>query len=358
METIKVNTAPAYNVLVGRGLLSEAGHHLRDFVEGRQVVIISDENVERNGYVEILSDELHGLVTNLHKIILPPGEETKSMGNYGKIQEKLVELGITRTDYIIALGGGVIGDLAGFVAATYLRGIAYIQIPTTFLSAIDSSVGGKTAIDLAAGKNLVGAFYQPKLVLCDPDTFLTLERHIFEDGCSEMIKYGMIMSPWLLDKLNDIEGVLTAKSPELVEITAHCIGLKRDVVEADEKESHQRQLLNFGHTIGHAIEQCSNYQISHGRGVAHGMDIIMQMAEKKAIVTEEDVKKLQDILNEYNLLNANLSMTADEIIKACFSDKKRRGDEITLVVPTGEYGRCELTVVGMNELEAALEKVW
>lgn len=218
MEKVNVAVANPYDVVIDNGLIKNAADHLEEIIRHRKVMIITDENVASYGYLGILQEAIQPITTDIDTVVLPAGEAQKSASNYISLQEQLASLNYSRSDVLIALGGGVIGDLVGFTAATYLRGIPYIQMPTTLLSAIDSSVGGKTAIDLPQGKNLVGAFYQPSKVLCDLDTFQTLTPTIFEDGCAELIKYGMILDADLLNGLFDREKPLNALSDDLSQI--------------------------------------------------------------------------------------------------------------------------------------------
>ena len=250
---------------------------------------------------------------------------------------------------MIALGGGVVGDLTGFAAATYLRGIPFLQLPTTLLAAVDASVGGKTAIDLENGKNLAGAFYQPKAVLCDLDTWATLPADILSDGCAEVIKYGMIGDADLLDTLAQRD---FREDPE--EVVARCIAHKRDLVEQDEFDTGSRQLLNLGHTIGHGIEACSGYQLAHGKAVAIGMTLVTRAAIHLGLCPEATLPKLVNLLREYGLPTETDYPAADLLAKM-LSDKKRAGDTISLVVPTG-WGKSQLYPVPVSQLPVWLDR--
>lgn len=357
METVQVNIEPSYQVEIERGLLDQADKKLQPFIEGKKVMIITDENVVAHGYLKNVTEKIEPLTNGVDSIVLPAGEAQKSMECLFDIVQRLAENQYSRTDIVIALGGGVVGDLAGFVSAIYLRGINYIQIPTTLLSAIDSSVGGKTAIDLPQGKNLVGAFYQPKYVLCDPNVFKTLETTVFEDGMAEMIKYGMILDSELLTYLMDRTEPVNASSIDLEKVIARCVAIKRDVVEKDEKDLGLRQLLNYGHTLGHALEQVSHFNISHGRGVAIGMDFMLHMASKEKYIETEIRQDFKDLLNDYHLLNAQIDYSAEEISKAMLNDKKRRSDEITEVLPVS-VGQCKLFTFPILEYVEWFTKEW
>ena len=254
---------------------------------------------------------------------------------------------MTRTDVIVALGGGVVGDLAGFAAATYMRGIPYIQVPTTLLAAVDSSVGGKTAIDLDAGKNLVGVFYQPKLVLCDYTVLEALPPRIFVEGCAEVIKYGMIADKELFYMMGN------ESQSDLEEVVSRCVEIKSDIVREDEFENGTRKMLNFGHTVGHAVEKLSNYNISHGKAVAIGMAIETMAAVRMGKCGINCYRELVDLLHKYGLPYTT-RYSADDLSKVALSDKKRSGGKITLIVPE-EIGICSLLDVEVNELKNIIE---
>jgi len=255
---------------------------------------------------------------------------------------------MTRTDLIVALGGGVVGDMAGFAAATYMRGIPFIQVPTTLLAAVDSSVGGKTAIDLPVGKNLVGAFYQPSLVLCDTDCLNTLPKDIFADGCAEVIKYGVMYDPSLFGHLAekgldfDREMVIT-----------RCVELKRDVVAEDEFDTGARMKLNLGHTIGHGVEAQSHFEISHGKGVAIGMAIVARAGEVYGICDTETRSSILDILKKFGL-PASCSYTAESLYRAALSDKKRSGGTVNLIIPE-QIGFCRIVPTDVDNLQSFIE---
>ena len=260
------------------------------------------------------------------EFIIPHGEASKSTQRLVRLVEFMAENRLTRTDALVALGGGVVGDLGGFAAAVYLRGIPFIQMPTTLLAAVDSSVGGKTAVDLVAGKNLMGAFYQPSLVLCDYSTLDTLPAEIFADGCAEVIKYGVI---------NDREFFNTLKEgirENIENVIASCVQNKANIVENDEFDLGKRQLLNLGHTVGHAIEVCSDLEISHGSAVAIGMVIVMRGACKMGLCSYSELDELVALLRAENL-PTDCTYSAEELFSVATADKKRAGDKISLVLP-------------------------
>lgn len=266
MTTVTVRASRPYEVTIGRGLLDTVGRQAAGQWKGRSAAVVSDSTVAPL-YLNRVKDSLERAGFQVHSFVFPAGEDQKNGGTYLKLLEFLAARRLTRADGLIALGGGVVGDLAGFAAATFLRGIGFLQLPTTLLAAVDSSVGGKTAIDLTNGKNLAGAFYQPQAVLCDLDTLDTLPAEVFADGCAEVIKYGMIGDPALLARLETVD---FRADPE--ELVARCVAQKRNLVEQDEFDTGARQLLNLGHTLGHGVEACSGYTVSHGRAVAHWHD--------------------------------------------------------------------------------------
>ena len=348
MKHIQVTASKNYEVLVGYGLLQELGAYCKALTRAQKVAIISDSNVwPLFGEKAKKSLENIGL-SNVIPYIFPAGEESKNGETYLAILNFLAENKFTRTDCIVALGGGVVGDMTGFVAATYLRGIDYIQVPTTVLAAVDSSVGGKTAIDLPAGKNLVGSFYQPKLVLCDLDTLDTLPNDIFQDGCAEIIKYGILYDPQLFAHLQDKTMQFDREF-----VISRCIELKRDVVEADEFDRGERQKLNLGHTIGHSVETNSNFTISHGKAVAIGMAIVSRSAVKQKLCTAETATAIQNILRDFSLPTES-TVSADAIFEGALSDKKRFGSKVNLIVPV-EIGNCIIHTVTTEELKTFIE---
>ncbi len=348
MTQVTVSASKAYEVQIGTALLDTVGEQVKK-LEGKvqRVAVITDSNVAPL-YLPRVETSLKNAGIATISYVFPAGEESKNGETYLSIVEWLASQELTRNACILALGGGVVGDLAGFVAATYLRGIAFIQVPTTLLAAVDSSVGGKTAIDLEAGKNLVGAFYQPRLVLCDLDTFDTLSPAVFADGCAEVIKYGMIRSANLLA---DLKG--THIKNQLEEVVAQCVGMKRDIVEADEFEQGERKLLNFGHTLGHAIEKQSKYSVSHGKAVAIGMVLITKAAVKQGVCPEECLTLLESLLEKYEL-PSNTVFSIEELFDGAMADKKRSGDSIDIVIPVA-VGKSEIKRIDMEKLKHWIE---
>ena len=341
MTTVKVNASTQYEVIIGKGLLDKCGELSAKVLAPCRCCIVTDDTVA-SLYLKRAEQSLKEAGFDTVSFVFPHGEESKSTSMLIELLEFLGETRISRSDCLFALGGGVVGDLCGFAAAVYLRGIKFIQIPTTLLAAVDSSVGGKTAVDLKAGKNLAGAFHQPSLVICDYETLDTLSPATFSDGCAEVLKYGVINDRAFFEKLK--KGI----RPQIEEIIADCVKNKRDIVEADEFDNGSRQLLNLGHTVGHAIERCSDFSISHGSAVAIGMVTVMKAAVAENICPQEDLSALTEMLISVGLpIHCNFS--AEELFSAAIADKKRNGDSITLVVPYS-IGDSRLVKYPLNQL--------
>ena len=347
MKTICIDASKPYNVHIGHNLLDEAGQILsRSFSPGK-VAIISDSNVYPL-YGQALSQSLSDAGFSVYCHTFSAGEEQKNAQTYLDILNFLADNTFSRADVIIALGGGVVGDITGFAAATFLRGISYVQIPTTLLAMVDSSVGGKTAIDLPAGKNLVGAFYQPTLVLCDLNALNSLPNDIFRDGCAEVIKYGILYDAELFAHL-------LQAGPDFDRhfVIARCIALKGAAVKADEFDIGARQFLNLGHTIGHAIEAKSQFAISHGKAVAAGMAIIAKAAWKQGICQEDVSISIGKILDLFQLPKTTTYSPA-ELFSYTQSDKKRMGATVNLIVPL-EIGKCRIQKTPIEDVESLIE---
>ena len=350
MRTVRVDASRSYDIHIGPGLLAEAGERIKPLCPGGACAIVTDDVVD-GLYAGTVEKSLRDAGLRSVKFVFPNGESGKNAENYINLLNFLAENRLTRADCVIALGGGVPGDLAGFAAATYLRGIGFVQLPTTLLAAVDSSVGGKTGIDLAAGKNLAGAFYQPGLVLCDTDTLATLPDVQFRAGCAEVIKYAMLFDAELFNDL-----MVSGPAFHREAIIARCVGFKRDVVADDEFDNGCRQLLNFGHTVGHAVEKLSGYTVLHGQAVAIGMSVVTKMACNTVNGCSPDcARALDDILIRFGLPTA-CPYSAGELTKVISMDKKRRGGVITLVVPR-DVGSCELVDVPVRDLQDCLKAV-
>lgn len=347
MKTITVNASKTYDVLIGSGLIKDLGKHIASIKGQCRCAIISDSNVWPI-YNDQVCKALKIAGLDTVSFVFPAGEASKNTETYIHILHFLAENHITRSDLIIALGGGVTGDMAGFAAATYLRGVDYVQVPTSLLAMVDSSVGGKTAIDLSCGKNLVGAFYQPRLVLCDIDTLNTLPCETFRDGSAEVIKYGVLFSKQLFEHL-----MHRGMTFDREEVISTCVELKRAVVAQDEFDRGQRQLLNFGHTIGHCIEAESNFKITHGQAVAAGMCIIARAGEKLGITNDQVCQKITELILKFNL-PVNTTYSADILINHALSDKKRSGDSLNLVIPK-DIGKCILHRAPIDQLQSIMK---
>lgn len=347
MIKVTVNASNKYDILIGDGLLDKAGEFCRETIGECRVCVITDDTVNEL-YFDRLNASLQNAGYSVIRFVFPHGEGSKNIGTITEILEFCAENRLTRSDCLIALGGGVVGDMTGFAAAIYLRGIRFVQIPTTVLAAVDSSVGGKTGIDLKAGKNLCGAFHQPSLVICDCKTTDTLTKEIFADGCAEVIKYGVINDRAFFEFLK--KGI----RENLEEIIAECVRNKARVVEDDEFDKGSRQLLNLGHTVGHAIEICSNLAISHGSAVAIGMVIVTRAAVNMGICPESDLYELIDILKA-NGLPTSCEYSAKELAAVASTDKKRAGASISAVLPYG-IGDSRLYKIPVCELESLISK--
>jgi len=341
MKTVTVNASKTYDILIGSGLLPTLGEEAKKLGKAKNICIVSETNVWPL-YGAIAQDSLEQAGFDVVSFVFPAGEASKNGLTWLELLNFLAENKLTRSDLIVALGGGVVGDLAGFAAASYLRGIRFIQVPTTLLAAVDSSVGGKTAIDLSAGKNLAGAFCQPSLVLCDTDTLNTLSEDIFRDGCAEVIKYGILYDPSLFAHLEkwgldfDREAVIT-----------RCVELKRDVVMEDEFDTGARMKLNLGHTIGHGVEAKSHFEISHGKAVAIGTAIVSRASNCR------DTDRILSILRKFGLPTAT-EYSAEDLYAYSLSDKKRSGGTVSLIIPE-EIGLCSIVPTPVENLQSFIE---
>lgn len=324
-------SANTYNIHIEKNALSMSGVYAAEAL-GRtcRVVIVSDDNVYPL-YGERLEQSLRESGFDVApEFVIPHGEASKSMKSLEALLEHAAYNGLTRTDALFALGGGVVGDLAGFASAVYLRGIRYVQVPTSVLASVDSSVGGKTAVDLASGKNQAGAFHEPSLVICDTATLDTLTPLYFSDGMAEVIKYGFIGDAELLHLLDTYD----VRHERMDEVIAMCVRDKLDVVSRDLYDNGIRQCLNLGHTIGHAVEALSDYTVPHGHAVALGMTAITRAAVRRGICGEETLSLLVALLEKYGLpTEIQSDYTAERLFEATLHDKKRRGGTITLVLP-------------------------
>ena len=355
MRTLRVNTARDYEIQIGPGLLDRCGEAIARTVRGRRCAVVADSTV-RALYADRVGISLQnaGFIPCL--CTFPAGEGSKNLSTYGEIVEFLAASRLTRGDCLVALGGGVTGDMAGFAAATYLRGIDYIQIPTTLLSQVDSSVGGKTALDLAAGKNLVGAFCQPRLVLMDTETLRTLPERTFSDGMAEVIKYGCIQNRDFFRFLQDRPS-REAVMEEIETVLYTCCDSKRQVVEEDERDLGVRMLLNFGHTLGHAYELAGRYETyTHGQAVAAGMCAAARLGLALGVTAPEVLPALEALVRAFGL-PAQIDCPFETMAQAVGLDKKGDGDEITLVL-LREIGEALLYRMPKVALLERLRALW
>ncbi len=339
MKIVNVNTAKPYEVVIGQGLLNNIVGEIGKVKKAGKCIIISDDNVW-----SLYGEKLKASLTNggytVSEAVFPHGEESKNMETVLSLLNAFFEAGLTRTDFAIALGGGIVGDICGFVSSMYLRGIDFIQIPTTLLAAIDSSVGGKTGVNTAYGKNLVGAFHQPIHVICDTDTFETLPAEIYTAGICEALKYGVI---------RDKELFYSIGNGQIEEIVDRCVQIKADIVANDEFDHGERQLLNFGHTFGHSIEALSDFKISHGHAVGLGMIIISRACENNGLCEKGISEEIEKSLRCFEI-NTDISYSPKELASYAMSDKKRKGNTITLVTPE-KLGKCVLHTISTDKLE-------
>ncbi len=391
MIKISVSASRNYDVIMERGALAHAGEYVKaalglhaaaddtatrniGFAEkptlGKKLCIITDANVDR-----LYGQREHALWLSLseagfdvYKFVFPGDEVHKNMNTITEVLEFLADNHFSRSDVLLALGGGITGDVTGFAAAAYLRGVEFIQVPTSLLAVVDSSVGGKTGVNLSAGKNLAGAFWQPSLVLFDPNVLNTLSDDLKLDGIAEAVKAGVIADSGILEMAEEYyaTSMLDADNANgsmdvsklrgllqdddfLTELAARAIQVKRRIVEEDERESGSRQLLNLGHTLAHAIEKCSAYEISHGHAVAMGMDVVSAAADHLGWSEEQCHPPIHNVLKGFGF-PLDCPYTPKELAAAALQDKKIRGSEITLVIPAA-IGNCRLKTIPTAELE-------
>ena len=345
MSKIIVRGENGYDILIERGLLENAGENIRKITKANKALVITDTNVAKlYGDRVKKSLEENGFETSLFSF--PAGETSKNLATVTDMIEAMCLAELTRSDIIVALGGGVTGDMAGFASAIYLRGIDFVQIPTTLLSQVDSSVGGKTGCDLSFGKNLVGAFHNPKLVLIDPDTIKTLPHRYKNDGIGEIIKYALIKSERLFNKLCDCESF----DDILEDVIYECVDIKREIVENDFTEKGERMLLNFGHTLGHAIEKYENYGgLAHGEAVGVGMLYITKASEIWGDTETGTADKIEKLLKKFSLPTTT-DADIGELVNIMLYDKKRRGDKLNLVL-VKNVGNSFIKALSTGELK-------
>ncbi len=327
MRKITVSGSIPYEILIDAEILQQSGRYIREVSSAKKTLIILDSNVFPL-YFDTVKNSLESNGFEVFSHIFPAGEAHKNLDTVSGMIKAMCEAELSRNDIVVALGGGVTGDMAGFASAIYLRGIDFVQIPTTLLSQVDSSVGGKTGCDLSFGKNLIGAFHNPKLVLIDPNTIKTLPDRYKNDGIGEIIKYAFIKSEKLYDTLTSCESL----DDILTDVIYTCVDIKREVVENDFTEKGERMLLNFGHTLGHAIEKAENFSgLAHGEAVGVGMLYITRASETTGDTEKGTAEKIEKLLNKFSL-PTEFSGDTEELVKIMLFDKKRRGDKLNLVL--------------------------
>ncbi|MCR5782336.1 MAG: 3-dehydroquinate synthase [Clostridia bacterium] len=346
-ETIRVSASGDHNIYIASGLTGSVGEIVRRDVPGAgKVAVITDSTVAEL-YLEKIRASLVSAGFSVYGFSFSPGENNKNLETLSGVLTFLADCGLTRSDCVLTLGGGIPGDLGGFAAAVYLRGIRFVQVPATVLACVDSSVGGKTAVDLPGFKNLVGAFHQPSAVIIDPDLLETLPENIYNEGCAEIIKYGVIMDEDFFaflenNSIRDTTGYIIRR----------CVEMKRDIVNEDERETGIRAILNFGHTVGHAIEICSKFGIPHGSAVAMGMSIVSAGAYRAGLSVTDITNRLLPLLKK-NGLPVSCGFGEEELFAAACSDKKRSGDDIKLIVPE-RLGKCVPVSVPIEKLREVI----
>lgn len=326
MKKLTVNVGKTYDIFIEKGIMQACGAYIKKLSSAKKVCVITDSNVAPlylDGVASSLEKEGFEVISHVFKA----GESSKTPETVLEMVEFLAENRLTRKDLVVALGGGVCGDMAGFAASVYLRGIEFVQIPTTLLSQVDSSVGGKTGVDLPQGKNLCGAFHQPVLVLIDPLALNTLSEHYFSDGMGEVIKAGCIKSSRLFEKIENAD-----VKENIEDIIFECVDIKRSVVERDEKEQGERALLNFGHTIGHGIEKLHNFSgVSHGEAVGIGMLMISRIGEKAGLTEKGTADRIKAVLEKFTMKTSD-DNSVEDIIEAMQHDKKKTSNGINFVM--------------------------
>ncbi|HEX2558550.1 3-dehydroquinate synthase [Phenylobacterium sp.] len=342
-RSVKVGLgARAYEVVIGRGLLDEAGAKIAPFVSRKRAAVVSDETVWRLHGAR-LTAALQGAGLTALPVIIPPGEQTKSWEGLADVSDRLLALELDRGDLVVAFGGGVVGDLAGFAAAIYKRGIDFVQVPTTLLAQVDSSVGGKTAIDTPQGKNLIGAFHQPRLVLADLFVLDTLPDREMRAGYAEVIKYGLLGDFAFFERLEAEGGKVLAREPEaLAAAVARSVEMKAEIVAEDEKEAGRRALLNLGHTFGHALEAETGYgdALLHGEAVGAGMAMAFRFSARLGLCPSQDASRAERAIAAAGL-PVRMSdvrpepFPADRLVRHMAQDKKAEGGRLTFILARG-----------------------
>jgi 3-dehydroquinate synthase len=357
MDTVRVTLAErSYDILVGADLLGRAGELVTPLGLGRRVGLLTHPELERHGYVQAVVESLRGAGVEPSVLTVPSGEETKSPLQAVALWRECVRAGLDRGSAILALGGGVIGDLAGFVAATLYRGIAFVPLPTTLLAQVDSSVGGKNGVNLSEGKNLVGTFWQPRLVLADVLTLRTLPDREFRSGLAEVVKHAMIADADLFQRLEQDAERILARDPAVLEpVVARNCAIKAKVVQADEREASVRAVLNFGHTVGHALEAGLGYGVvTHGEAVAFGMVVATTLSVRRGLCPPADLARLRRLLGRFGCLPAR-TLAPEVLENYVVRDKKMRDGVLQFVLTPGVGGVTLAPIFDRTELRNALQ---
>lgn len=356
MQIVKVNLGVnSYNIFIGENIFSEVENFISKSDFTKKILIVTDTNV----FEKCADNFTKNLKCDFEIVTIPAGETSKNLHEAENLYTKAIELGLDRKSLIIALGGGVVGDLSGFVAATYLRGINFIQVPTTLLAQVDSSVGGKTAVNHALGKNLIGAFYQPKAVFIDLKTLQTLPEREIKSGLGEVVKYGIISDANFFSYLeNNVDKILSRDIEVMTHIIKRSCEIKADVVGKDEKESGLRRILNFGHTIAHVIEEETAYKkYRHGEAVAIGMLGAAYISQEFGKISATEVERLKNLLERLNLETYCENLDIDKMYNAAFRDKKTVGGKINWVLMKN-FGEVEISAdVPADIVKNALNKI-
>jgi 3-dehydroquinate synthase len=342
MKSINVKLAKrSYQIRIEAGLVDRVGRLAQAALgdKARRAVVVSNPKVNAI-YGSRVARSLAGEGFKAHSFLIGDGERHKTLQTAQSLYSFLIEKGVERADFIVALGGGVVGDLAGFVAATYLRGIRVVQVPTTLLAQIDSSVGGKTAVNHRLGKNLIGVFHQPSLVVIDPETLCSLPPREVKAGLCEAVKYGVIRDRSLFDRIVlSMDELKSFEGPALTHLIASCCRIKAEIVERDEREGGLRRILNFGHTVGHALEAVTRYRrFLHGEAVGHGMRAASMIAERVGLLAENDRQRIDEAINRVGRLPKTNNLALSDIMSAMRHDKKSEGGHVAFVLPV-EIGR-------------------
>ena len=347
MMTVNVRASKEYNVEIGDGIVAKLGELTKSICpKAIKALIVSETNVAAL-YLDVVKAQLEGAGLEVITYVFEAGEKSKNINEIAGMWDKMAEAGFTRTDLVVGLGGGVTTDMAGFAASTFLRGIDVIQVPTSLLAMVDAAVGGKTGIDIPMGKNQVGAFWQPRLVLEDTSFLKTLPDEVFTEGMGEVTKYAFIMDEKLFELLEKQSGSIRDDASVLENVIGMCVADKAEVIGEDENDNGRRQILNYGHTAGHVIERDSGFTKPHGICVAKGMGIFMDACVNAGTLSAEDAKKMKDLLAMYKLPSSD-EITPEDIVKGAMNDKKKRGNTLSVIL-VNKIGRAEIKKMTAEE---------